>query len=407
MAKIIFFIIDGLGGLPTSLLKNKTALEAAKTPSLDYFAEKGRTGFTKNFKKDDEWFIRANGSNFGYISLFGVNPRKTSWKRGPIEAAGVQADFKEGDLALRFDFAYVNPKGVVESRRAGRISNEEGRAFVEEIKEKIRYSGDFEIKHYLRHRGVIVLKSSQKLGGDIVCSDPLKNGLKPRGIEAFKKTEANMRSANMLNIFEQKVNEVLDITKLNVGRRSRGGYPVNRILTRGAGTQLPDLPIYNDFAAICASGVEFGMARISKMKVLGLENPTEEYVDDVNHTLELLKKNFAEHDKFMVFIKAPDTYGHDGNSNKKKQSIEHIDKTIFSFLKEKLNLKEDILCVTADHATPAKLMRHTAEPIPLLISGKLKPDMTTKFGERYCKNGELGEKWGYEIMTFIYKLYRS
>ena len=58
MAKIVFVIIDGIGGLPTSVLKNRTALESASTPNLDYFAEKGQTGFTKNFKIDNENFLR-------------------------------------------------------------------------------------------------------------------------------------------------------------------------------------------------------------------------------------------------------------------------------------------------------------------------------------------------------------
>ena len=40
--------------------------------------------------------------------------------RGVIEAIGVGIDFKNGDLALRGNFATLNDDGVIIDRRAGR-----------------------------------------------------------------------------------------------------------------------------------------------------------------------------------------------------------------------------------------------------------------------------------------------
>src|SRR3972149_2495168 len=103
MPKIILAIINGLGGLQTSIQGNRTSLEAAKKPNLDYLAEKGRTGLVKNFATSDERFLKENAQNYSRINLLGVNPETTSWKRGPIEALGIGANFQEGDAAARFN----------------------------------------------------------------------------------------------------------------------------------------------------------------------------------------------------------------------------------------------------------------------------------------------------------------
>ena len=69
MKKIILIIIDGLGDRPIPALSNKTPLEAAKTPNLDWLAENGVCGLAK---------LKFRGatrtSEEGHFSLFGYNP---------------------------------------------------------------------------------------------------------------------------------------------------------------------------------------------------------------------------------------------------------------------------------------------------------------------------------------------
>ncbi|MGE5638147.1 MAG: phosphoglycerate mutase, partial [Chloroflexota bacterium] len=42
--KLIYAVIDGMGDLPIAELGNKTPLEAAKTPNMDFLAQSGQTG---------------------------------------------------------------------------------------------------------------------------------------------------------------------------------------------------------------------------------------------------------------------------------------------------------------------------------------------------------------------------
>jgi 2,3-bisphosphoglycerate-independent phosphoglycerate mutase len=64
--------------------------------------------------------------------------------------------------------------------------------------------------------------------------------------------------------------------------------------------------------------------------------------------------------------------------------------------------------VTADHATSCIRKAHTAEPVPLLVTGgPVRSDGTEEFGERACAYGKLGALKGIEILPRISALLRS
>ena len=99
-----------------------------------------------------------------------------------------------------------------------------------------------------------------------------------------------------------------------------------------------------------------------------------------------------------------DEPGHDGDWNKKKASIEAIDKYFFGSLLPHLKLKECIVAVTADHSTPCKLKAHSPDPVPLILSGGgIKSDGTLSFSEKAAKEGSLGELLGKDLMGLLIK----
>ena len=98
--KLLYIVIDGMGDLPIKDLGNKTPLEAAKTPNMDSLAKKGKTGLMYTVRKGV-----APESDVAVISLLGYDPFKYSTGRGIIEAVGAGIDLKNGDLALRCNFA--------------------------------------------------------------------------------------------------------------------------------------------------------------------------------------------------------------------------------------------------------------------------------------------------------------
>jgi 2,3-bisphosphoglycerate-independent phosphoglycerate mutase len=67
-----------------------------------------------------------------------------------------------------------------------------------------------------------------------------------------------------------------------------------------------------------------------------------------------------------------------------------------------------IVAVTADHSTSCVRKAHTAEPVPLLVTGgPVQPDGSDSFGERACAAGSLGQLRGIDIVPRLAALMRS
>src|SRR3989304_9194233 len=104
-----------MGDLPISELGNKTPLEAAETPNMDLLAKSGQTGLMYTVRKGI-----APESDAAVISLLGYDPFKYSTGRGVIEAVGAGIEMKNGDLALRCNFATLGQGKEIIDREGGR-----------------------------------------------------------------------------------------------------------------------------------------------------------------------------------------------------------------------------------------------------------------------------------------------
>ena len=116
--KIVFIVIDGLADLP---INGKTPLMQATKPNLDWLASNGMTGEINLFKKSFWSKIASRSiSHLANISLLGYSPEKYNLQRGVLEAVGADLPIKNGELAIRCNFATVDEELRVIDRRAGR-----------------------------------------------------------------------------------------------------------------------------------------------------------------------------------------------------------------------------------------------------------------------------------------------
>ena len=414
---ILYVILDGVGDTPFAQRENKTPLEAASTPNLDRLAERGKMGFAYTVKRGV-----APESDAGVFSLLGYNPSKITLSRGVVEAMGSEVDFKNGDLALRCNFATAKDGQIVD-RRAGRtVTTEEARELVEALNQNssLRELANFTLKATIGHRCVLVFKSNgTRFSDDISNLDPayarrgkitiarsdVRLPIPIPKCRPLNKSRTAERTAQMLNQFAARVHAILDDHPVNIRRREHGDLPANFILMRDAGTKIPKVRTLQEkfgFRAIAVADmpVELGIAKVVGMdtEVFPPDRSSEGYALRAEKAVQLSNS----YDLVYVHLKGPDEPGHDGDFDGKKKSIEDIDTGFFSGLPD---LKSMVVCVTADHSTPCAAKGHTDDPVPLLVAGSnIHPDGSKRFTEAYAKNGKLGKiMHGYRILGILKK----
>jgi 2,3-bisphosphoglycerate-independent phosphoglycerate mutase len=424
--KLIYIAIDGMGDLPIAELGNKTPLEAAKTPNMDFLAKNGKTGLMYTVRKGV-----APESDVAVISLLGYDPFKYSTGRGIIEAVGAGIDVADGDLALRCNFATLGKgKEIIDRRVKRTLTTEEAADLSEAVNEKIMlesYPATFEFKSTMGHRAVLVFKSKANgLSGKISNSDPAYTIVNGIGVatpdvemvlkksEPLDDTKEARNAANLVNEFIEKTHEVWENHPVNKKRATEGKLKANCVLTRDAGSQLPKFFNINErynvkFAALADMHAEIGIAHLAGMQAALLPPPSGDLERDCEIRVKKLLDILPIYDCFYIHLKGPDEPGHDGNCHRKTEIIYAIDKHFFGPLLQEISLKDHMFCVTCDHATPCALKVHSDTPVPVLISGgKITDEKAGKFSERNCAKGSLGVlDRGCELMPELIELLKN
>ncbi|BDG29537.1 2,3-bisphosphoglycerate-independent phosphoglycerate mutase [Thermus thermophilus] len=379
-SKILLIVLDGVGGLPLEP-GGPTELEAAKTPNLDRLAEESALGLLTPVYPG-----LAPGSGPGHLALFGYDPFRYVVGRGALSALGLGADFREGDVALRGNFATLDPEGKVVDRRAGRPPTEENQRVIAKLKEAIPRIEDVEVHFYTEseHRFLVILRG-EGLEDKVTDTDPQKTGLPPLKAKALD--EASEKTARLVNLLSERIREVL-----------KDEPRMNGALFRGA-SKKPSFPRMQEVykltpAAIASYPMYKGLASLVGMEVL----PVEGEGDALEGKLKALKENWGQYDFFYFHVKKTDAMGEDGNFRGKVEKVELFD----ALLPEILALGPDVLAITGDHSTPALLKAHSWHPVPLLLKAPyLRADEARRFTEREAQRGSLGHLRGVELMPLL------
>jgi 2,3-bisphosphoglycerate-independent phosphoglycerate mutase len=416
-----------MGDLPIEALGNKTPLEAAQTPNMDFLAQRGQTGLMYTVGEGV-----APESDVAVISLLGYDPFKYSTGRGAIEAAGAGLQMKDGDLALRCNFATIGKdRNIVDRRVARSLTTEEAIELTNAVNNEVKltsYPAEFEFKNTLGHRAVLLIKSkAQPLSSHITNSDPaytIINGIgvaQPdadmvlQTVQPMDNTQIAKVSAGLVNEFIEKSHTLWENHPLNIKRTNEGKLKANVVLTRDAGHLLPKFfdiaQKYNvNFACLADMHTERGIAQLAGMDASLLPPPTGNLQVDMEIRIKALLQALPKHDCFYIHLKGPDEPGHDGNYKLKTEIIADIDKYFFGPLLKQVSLTDTLFCITSDHATPCALKVHSDTPVAVLIAGGKTPSNNHphKFSERECKQGNLGLiQHGYELMPKLMELLKK
>ncbi len=373
-AKIVLVVLDGLGGLP---MKDggQTELGAAKTPNLDKLAFKSSCGLMYPIAPGI-----TPGSGPAHLALFGYDPVECNIGRGVLSALGIDFDTKKGDLCARVNFATIDKEGKITDRRAGRIPTEENQRLCKKLRENIKIEGaEIFIETEKEHRACLILRG-KGLSECINDTDPQREGVKPLAVEATE--AAGGLTEDILKDIVAQAKEIL-----------KDEDKANMILLRGFAEFCSYPTIEERFGLKACAIASYPMYRgLAKLVGMKLASPTHTEEEEV----EMLKKNFKKYDYFFIHFKKTDSYGEDGDFQAKVKVIEKVDRLIPDII----NLKPDVLIVTCDHSTPAKLKSHSWNTIPvLLFSEYARQDKLKKFDEFNCRCGSLSGLHSVDLMT--------
>jgi 2,3-bisphosphoglycerate-independent phosphoglycerate mutase len=417
--KIIYVLLDGIGDLPHPDLEGLTPLEAARTKNIDLLARRGMMGEVLSVGKGI-----APQSDIAVFNMLGYSFKGERYVgRGIIEIIGSNVEFKEGDLALRGNFATVDSSGIIIDRRAGRsIEKAEAADLSRFLEKNLKFSDpDLSVKIIptIAHRVIVRLRHSKiALSSKITNTDPAYDKMNGIGIATETTDSMHVRkslpednvnssiiSSKAVNEFTEKCVALTNGHPVNLNRIMQGKRPMNMILLRDPGTQIPSLKsIYERYglqaSCIVDMPVEIGIAKILGMQFI-TAGGIEDYEAKAQETLRLLD----EFDLVYVHIKGPDEFGHDGNALGKKENIECIDRRYFGTLLNNEVLSNATIIISGDHSTPCIKKAHSDDPVPLLISGNsVSNDGSGRFTESFASRGKLGLLSGSEVLDTALKI---
>jgi len=373
--KIVLLVLDGLGGLPMEP-GGKTELEAASTPNMDALAEKSMLGLHEGIRPGI-----TPGSGPAHLSLFGYDPLKYVVGRGVLSALGIDFDLQKNDVAARGNFCTVDKEGFVTDRRAGRIPTEVSERLCKLLLENVNIPGvEIFLKPEKEYRFVFVMRGDD-LQANIQETDPQGVGRKPE--TAIALDSGSEKAAKIVQEFVRQAEQIL-----------ANESPANMFLLRGF-AQLPNWPQFPDALDLKAIAIAMYPMYRGVAKLVGMDTPpaAQSYEEEI----DMLEANWDAYDFFFVHIKKTDSYGEDGNFEKKVHEIEAVD----ALLPRILALDPSVLIITGDHSTPCLMKQHSWHPVPVLFYAKLcRPDGIASFGERACRQGGLGVRFpAYELMS--------
>lgn len=392
--KILLIVCDGLSDRPVKEFDRKTPLQAARKPAMDALARHGISG-----TMDVIGHGVIPGSDTAHLALFGYDPYKVYTGRGPIEAAGAGVEISRDDVAFRCNFATVDDSLKVIDRRAGRIkvgTDELAKAVTGMTIEDVSVV----FKEGSEHRGVLVLRG-KGLDHRVTDVDPHHEG---KILVSRPMVPGAEKTARVVNEFVRRSAGILSVHPVNQKRIADGLLPANAILPRGAGSLRELEPITDLYGMKCAAvaGVTLvkGICRMVGMTVPDVPGATGGLDTDYKAKGDAALKLLETHDFVFVNVKAGDIAGHDGDFRTKVRVVESIDMMLSLILKD---IHEDVVvALTCDHSTPITVKEHSADPVPLTISGGgTRVDGVKDFDEMSVASGALGRIRGVDLMPIL------
>ncbi len=400
--KHIIILGDGMADEPIPELGDKTPMEVANTPTMDWLASHGRVGRLKTVPVGYH-----PGSEVANMSVLGYDLDKTFEGRGSLEAASIGVPLLEGEMAMRCNLICIE-NGIIKNHSAGHISNEEAAGLIDFLNEQL---ADDDIRFYqgVSYRHLLKVKHGDKR---IHCTPPHDvPGTPFRDVLIRPEAAEAQATADLLNGLILRSQKLLENHPVNIKRKAEGKDAANSIWPWSPGYRPRMQTLMERFGVergVVISAVDLirGIGVYAGLKLILVEGATglwnTNYEGKVAAAIAALKDN----DFVFLHIEASDEAGHEGDYNLKIKTIENLDSRVCKPILEAVQqMNEPIaIAVLPDHPTPCRIRTHTGEPVPFLI---YRPgdhaDSVERFSEHSAQQGSYGLLEGEQFINEFLK----
>lgn len=395
--KYVVVLGDGMADYRMPQLGNRTPLQCAKKPNIDYLAANGETGMVRTIPEGI-----PPGSDAANLSVMGYDPEKFYTGRSPLEAVSMGVKLSDTDLAFRCNLVNLAVEGDYESAimidySSDEISTAESSELIKEIN---RYFSNDDIIFYpgISYRHCMVWHRGS---GSRKMTPP--HDILEKRITPYLPTGD---SSGMLLDMQKKSYEILKDHPVNKARIARGLRPANSIWLWGEGRR-PAIPRFIDKYGLKGSVVSAvdlikGIGICAGLESIDVEGATGNINTNFRGKAEAaLKELHSGKDFVYVHVEAPDECGHRFEVENKVRSIELIDSEIVGVLLDGMKDFDDYgIMVLPDHPTPLPLRTHTPEPVPYVIYRKSseKPSGVAGYDEFQAQKTGIFIEKGYTLM---------
>lgn len=397
--KYIVLVADGMADYPIQELNDRTPLEVARTPHLDFIVRNGRLGRVRTVPEQ-----MSPASDVANISILGYNPRQFYTGRGPLEAAHLGIALEETDVAFRCNLITVSNQKLIDYS-AGHISSHESELLINCINERLG-NGSFIFYPGKSYRHILLVKQGAKKGLDTIDCKPPHDIMGQDIAKNFPKGE----SAEILIKLMKDSASILEHHEINAVRIDLKENPANMIWLWGQGKK-PSMPQFFKLFGVTGSVISAvdlikGLGHILGLDVIDVPGATGYYDTDYEGKARAALESLHTHDFVFLHVEAPDEAGHNGDLREKITAIERFDQLVVGTILEAFRNKENYrILVLPDHPTPVTLRTHTAEPVPFAIFGKdIVGEGFQGYSEKEAEKSKLYFNNGHELMGYLFNL---
>lgn len=395
--KYVVVLGDGMADYRVPQLGNRTPLQCANKPNIDFLAANGEIGMVKTVPDGI-----PPGSDVANLSVFGYDPRKYYTGRSPLEAVSMGVELSDTDLAFRCNLVTLEVSGSYESATmidysSDEISTEEAAELIAEVNKNLATD---EILFYpgISYRHCMVWHNGT---GSRKLTPP--HDILEKKISDYLPTGD---FGGMFLSMQKKSYDILKNHPINKAREARGLNPANSIWLWGEGKK-PAIPKFIDKynlkgSVVSAVDLIKGIGLCAGLDSIDVEGVTGNINTNFKGKAEAVLKELEKGQDFVyIHIEAPDECGHRYEIENKVKSIEYIDKLVVGTLLEGLCAYSDYsIMILPDHPTPLSLRTHTAEPVPYILYTKSseKPSGVTGYDEFQAEGTGIFIKDGHTLM---------